>query len=111
MVYVNNSTKVDLESFKLSASDLTAAQSLVDTYGVMLANTVGVIDADYYDNTNNEGHIWVKLTYPQQASISIDPFVVKAGDAICQAIIVPYFTVEDDAATAERVGGFGSTSR
>lgn len=38
LVYVNNSTKVDLESFKLSASDLTAAQSLVDTYGVMLAN-------------------------------------------------------------------------
>lgn len=79
-------------------------------YGIMLANTVGVIDADYYNNPNNEGHMWVKLTYPQQASINIDPFVVKAGDAICQAIIVPYFTVEDDDTTTERVGGFGSTS-
>lgn len=80
-------------------------------YGIMLANTVGVIDADYYNNPNNEGHMWVKLTYPQQASINIEPFRVKAGDAICQAIITSYYTVEDDDATAERVGGFGSTSK
>lgn len=80
-------------------------------YGVMLANTVGIIDADYYNNPGNEGHIWVKLTYPQQASISINPFVIKKGDAIFQGIIQPYFIVEDDDADGERVGGFGSTSK
>jgi dUTP pyrophosphatase len=80
-------------------------------YGIMLANTVGIIDADYYNNPGNEGHIWVKLTYPQQASISVDPFVIKKGDAIFQGIIQPYFTVEDDDAAGERVGGFGSTNK
>lgn len=80
-------------------------------YGIMLANTVGIIDADYYNNPGNEGHIWVKLTYPQQASISTDPFVIKKGDAIFQGIIQPYFTVEDDNADGERVGGLGSTSK
>ena len=80
-------------------------------HGIMLANTVGIIDADYYNNPGNEGHIWVKLTYPQQASISTDPFVIKKGDAIFQGIIQPYYTVEDDDASAERIGGFGSTSK
>lgn len=80
-------------------------------YGVMLANTVGIIDADYYNNPGNEGHIWVKLTYRPQASISIDPFVINQGDAIFQGIIQPYFIVEDDDASEERVGGFGSTSK
>lgn len=80
-------------------------------YGIMLANTVGIIDADYYNNPGNEGHIWVKLTYPHQASININPFVIKKGEAMFQGIIQPYFTVEDDDTTEERVGGFGSTSK
>ena len=70
-------------------------------YGIMLANTVGIIDADYYNNPGNEGHIWVKLTYPQNFSINIEPFVVKKGEAMFQGIIQPYFTVEDDDATEE----------
>lgn len=79
-------------------------------YGIMLTNTVGIIDADYYNNPSNEGHIWVKITYPK-SEINNEPFVVKKGDAIFQGIIHRYFTVRDDDATAERVGGFGSTSK
>lgn len=77
-------------------------------YGVMLANTVGVIDADYYNNPKNEGHIWVKLVYPV-STLNTQPMQIKEGDAICQCIISPYYTVDDDDADGDRVGGFGST--
>lgn len=78
-------------------------------YGIRLANSVGIIDADYFNNENNEGHIWVKIDYPK-SSINDKPFVVKKGDAICQGIILPYYRVSSDAANKKRVGGFGSTS-
>ena len=77
---------------------------------IRMANSVGIIDADYYNNPSNEGHIWVKITYPK-SEINNEPFVVKKGDAIFQGIIQRYFTVRDDKADAERVGGFGSTSK
>ena len=80
-------------------------------YGVMLVNTVGIIDADYYNNPGNEGHIWVKLVYPPHASVNIDPLVIKKGEAVFQGIIQPYYTVEDDDADGERTGGFGSTDK
>ena len=76
-------------------------------YKVQLYNTVGIIDADYYNNIKNDGHIWVKL---YNDSPSGETLVVKAGDAICQGVILPYFCVEDDEADAERTGGLGSTS-
>lgn len=78
-------------------------------YGTMLANSVGVIDADYYNNPHNEGHIWVKLTIPNNKwSKEVH---IHAGDRICQGIIVPYFTTEDDTANTTREGGFGSTDK
>jgi dUTP pyrophosphatase len=72
---------------------------------LILANGVGVIDADYFDNKDNEGEIFLQL-------INLSPFDIKIqkGEFIGQAIIKPYLTVEGDAATGERVGGFGSTT-
>ena len=69
-----------------------------------LCNQVGVIDADYYNNPDNEGHIYFQI-------INLSPLdiVLKKGDAIGQGIIKPYLTTEDDKASARRVGGFGST--
>ena len=78
-------------------------------YGIRLANSVGIIDADYFNNENNEGHIWVKIDYPK-SSINSEPFVIKKGDAICQGIILPYYRVSSDTSSKKRVGGFGSTS-
>lgn len=76
-------------------------------YKVQLYNTVGIIDADFYNNEKNEGHMWVKLynDSPDGETLSI-----TAGDAICQGIILPYFTVEGDNVDDVRTGGFGSTS-
>ena len=75
-------------------------------YGVHLANSVGIIDADYY-GANNEGHIQVKLVNDSQLKKHIE---LVQGDAFCQGVFVPFGTTVDDEATAKRVGGFGSTN-
>ena len=78
-------------------------------FGIEIANTVGIIDEDYYNNENNEGHIMVKITN-KDISIHKD-FEVKAGQAFCQGIFLPYgVTVDDDKIEkAVRTGGMGST--
>ena len=73
--------------------------------GVMLANGIGIIDADYYNNENNEGNLGFMLR-----NLGIEPYVVKVGDKIGQGIFTNFFAVDDEEEiTAERVGGFGST--
>lgn len=74
-------------------------------YWLMLANGVGIIDADYYNNPDNEGEIFLQI-------YNLSPFniQIKKGEAIGQGIILPYNVIEDDAADGERVGGFGSTN-
>ena len=74
--------------------------------GVRLMNTVGIIDADYWEG-NNEGHIMVKLYNPMNAS-----FEVKDGDAIVQGVITEYHTCDDEEEIIEkRTGGMGSTDK
>ena len=74
-------------------------------YWLMMGNGIGVIDADYYNNPDNEGEIFFQI-------YNLSPFniQIKKGEAIGQAIILPYGVTEDDAAGGERTGGFGSTS-
>jgi len=72
-------------------------------HGIMLSNTVGIIDSDYF-NAKNEGHIWVKLY-----NTSDQVFEAKAGDRICQGVFLPYGVTIDDAADGERTNGIGST--
>lgn len=76
-------------------------------YRLQLDNTVGVIDADY-SNSDNEGHVWVKITNDSRNNKTL---TVHAGDAIAQGIILSYGIVEDDDAIGIRNGGFGSTSK
>ena len=75
-------------------------------YWLMLGNSIGVIDADYYNNPDNEGEIFFQI-------YNLSPFniQIKKGEAIGQAIILPYAITDDDAACGERIGGFGSTSK
>ena len=85
--------------------ELSARSSLPLNHWLILANSVGIIDADYYNNPDNEGEIFFQL-------INFSPFDIKIqkGEAIGQGIIKNYLTTEDDCATGARVGGFGSTS-
>ena len=75
-------------------------------YWLMMGNGIGVIDADYYNNPDNEGEIFFQIY-----NLSPFPITLKKGDAIGQGIIHKYGLTEDDVATGERVGGFGSTSK
>lgn len=81
--------------------------SLGFRYSLQLNNTVGVIDSDYYD-TDNEGHIFMKLTNANREGKEVH---IKAGQAVAQGIFVMYGITEDDAADAKRNGGFGSTDK
>ena len=74
-------------------------------YWLMMGNGIGVIDADYYNNPDNEGEIFFQI-------YNLSPFniQIKKGEAIGQGIILPYTVTEDDVAGGVRMGGFGSTS-
>jgi dUTP pyrophosphatase len=85
--------------------ELSVRSSTPLKYWIILANSVGVIDADYADNPDNEGHI-----YFQVINLSPFPIALKKGDIIGQGIIKKYEITDDDAAAGDRIGGFGSTS-
>ena len=75
---------------------------------VQLDNTVGIIDADYY-NSSNEGHIMIKLScdaYDEGHTVAL-----TQGDGFAQGIFLPFGITQDDAADGVRDGGFGSTNK
>ncbi len=74
--------------------------------GLIMANSVGVIDKDYYGNPDNDGHFMFAFYNIKEEDITI-----KKGEAIGQAIFQKYLVVDDDQAQGERVGGFGSTNK
>ncbi len=74
--------------------------------GLILANSVGVVDKDYYGNPDNDGHIMFAFYNIKEQDITI-----KKGEAIGQAIFQKYQIVDDDSAQGERTGGFGSTNK
>lgn len=76
-------------------------------YRLQLNNTVGIIDADYY-NAPNEGHIMAKITNDTNEGKTV---TLKMGDAFMQGIFLEFGITEDDNAEGIRVGGFGSTSK
>ena len=73
-------------------------------HGLMLVNSVGVIDSDYYNNPDNEGHIMIAYYNTQS-----EPFSIAKGERIGQGIFVKYLITRDDQAQGSRIGGFGST--
>lgn len=71
-----------------------------------LKNTVGIIDSDYY-NATNEGHIMIAL---KNICSTDNTVVLKKGDAFVQGVFVQYFITYDDDVANQRIGGIGSTS-
>lgn len=74
--------------------------------GLILANSVGIVDKDYYGNEDNDGHIMFAFYNIKEEDIEI-----KKGDRIGQAIFTPYLVVDNDKSEGERTGGFGSTNK
>ena len=74
--------------------------------GLILANSVGVVDKDYYGNTDNDGHFMFAFY-----NIKDEDVLIKKGEAIGQAIFQKYLVTDDDNAEGIRDGGFGSTNK
>lgn len=74
--------------------------------GFVMANSIGIIDADYYGNESNDGHF-----YFQYWNFGDKALEIKKGDVIGQVIFQKYLTVDDDNATGMRTGGLGSTNK
>ena len=74
--------------------------------GLILANSVGVVDKDYYGNPDNDGHIMFAFY-----NIKDEDVEIKKGECIGQGVFAKYFITDDDAALGERTGGFGSTDK
>ncbi len=86
---------------------ITVRSSIGIKRHMMLANNVGVIDADYYNNADNEGHIWIALT-----NLGDTTQEFEAGDRIAQGIFVGYKTLDEETVTDKvRESGIGSTGQ
>lgn len=85
---------------------LSARSSLPLKNLLIVANAPGIVDADYYGNPDNQGHIYVQF-------INLAPWEVKIpkGTKIAQAIIQKYEITDDDQASGNRLGGFGSSDK
>jgi len=78
--------------------------SLAFKKGLMLANSTGIVDSDYYNNEDNEGHIMIAYYNTNDVA-----YTIEKGDRIGQGIFMKYLTVNDDTASGLRTGGIGST--
>jgi dUTP diphosphatase len=74
--------------------------------GIVLSNSVGVIDKDYYGNPDNDGNIHAQFT-----NITNDVVTIEKGTAMMQGVFMPFLLADDDNASGVRVGGFGSTDQ
>ena len=109
-VYVHPGMSVNLETgVKACMEDdevmlLFIRSSLGIKQWLTLSNSCGVIDADYYNNPDNDGHFILNIINTGNSVQRI-----PARSRVAQAVFVKYLTVDDDNATGERVGGIGST--
>lgn len=76
-------------------------------YRMQLNNTVGIIDSDYF-YSDNEGHIFIKITNNTNEDKIIE---VKKGQGFAQGLFMQYLLTDDDDSSAIRNGGFGSTTK
>ena len=74
--------------------------------GLILANSVGIVDKDYYGNEDNDGHIMFAFF-----NVSDEDVTIKKGDRIGQGIFQKFLVVDNDDSDGERKGGFGSTNK
>ena len=78
--------------------------SLAVKQSLYLANSQGIIDADYYNNPDNEGHILIALINMGKEEVQLEK-----GERVAQGIFSKYLIATDDDATGIRTGGIGST--
>lgn len=80
--------------------------SMAVKHGLSLINGQGIIDADYYNNPENEGHILIAVY-----NHSPNPYYLGKGTRIAQGIFMPYLVADNDIVQGTRRGGIGSTGQ
>ena len=70
---------------------LLVRSSMGFKWNVRMCNQVGVIDSDYYNNSSNEGHLWIRIQNEGDKD-----YIVKKGEAMCQGVFFKYLTVDNE---------------
>lgn len=84
---------------------LVVRSSMGFKYNIRLCNQVGVIDSDYYNNIENEGHMWIAIQNEGEKEV-----ILEKGQRFAQGLFVKYLTVDnEEPIEKERVGKTGST--
>lgn len=105
---ISDTIMTDIKAYMMDNEvlELYPRSSLGFKKGLMLVNTVGIIDSDYYNNPSNEGNIGFKLK-----NLTNKPVTIQAGEKVIQGIFKNYLTIDGDNVTTQRVGGVGSTGK
>lgn len=74
--------------------------------GLVMANSTGIVDSDYYNNPGNDGHIMFQLM-----NVTAQEVVIQKGERIGQGIFQKYVVVDNDVSEKVRENGFGSTGK
>jgi dUTP pyrophosphatase len=102
-IAIITNVKAYMQSGEMLLADVRSSQGMFQD--IMLCNTIGLIDKDYYNNKGNEGNMGVGLR-----NIGNKPITIKKNDAIAQLIFVPYLAPDNLPLDAKREDGFGSTT-
>lgn len=85
---------------------LLNVRSSMGAHPVIMANTQGWVECDYYNNPKNDGNLGINLF-----NLGKEPYVIKKGDRIAQAMFIPFLESDNCNTDEERKGGFGSTGK
>lgn len=92
--------------FNTDEALLINVRSSMGKHPIMIANTQGWIESDYYSNPDNDGNIGIRLF-----NLGTEPYEIKTGDRIAQGMFVKYLTADNGNTEQERTGGFGSSGK
>jgi dUTP pyrophosphatase len=105
IVLVSTGLKVYLDEKEVLL--IVSRSSLPKKMGLIIPNSVGVIDADYVDNPSNEGELFIQVY-----NITDNPCIIKKGDRLAQGIFTTFLTTTPDNVSDNlRQGGFGSSDK
>lgn len=102
IAYIETGVKANM--YRNEALILANRSSNPKRKGLVLINGIGLIDADYYNNEDNEGEIAFAFMNTTRQSV-----IIEAGEKLGQGFFIEYLTTENDIAEGERKSGFGST--
>lgn len=92
--------------FNTDEALLINVRSSMGKHPIMIANTQGWIESDYYSNPENDGNIGIRLF-----NIGTEPYEIKAGNRIAQGMFIKYLETDNGDTEQERIGGFGSSGK